>query len=95
MLYILPLIFKYQNANESLKIVNAKIRENFPKKSYKTVFTACNISLEDGEYFVDFKGKKKGTSAILTNMLGDNGLLIQDENSQDLKENDIVKVLLV
>ena len=95
MLYILPLIFKFKNSNESLKIVNAILKEDFPKKTKKTVFTAGNISLVEGDYYIDFNGKKKGTSAILTNMLGDIALLIQDENSQDLKANQKVKVLLV
>ena len=95
LLYVLPLIFKFKGANESLPIVNATIKDNFPKKTNKTVFTACNLTLKNGKYFVDFDGKKNGTSAILTNMLGDVGLLIQDENSTDIKAGESVKVIVI
>ncbi|BAK73359.1 MAG: molybdopterin molybdotransferase MoeA [Arcobacter sp.] len=94
-LYVLPLIYKFRNSNESLPIIKAKITQNFPKKTDKTVFTACNVSYINGEYFVDFKGKKEGTSAILTNMLESPALLIQDENSGDLKAGDLVDILLI
>jgi molybdopterin molybdotransferase len=92
LLYVLPLIFKFRGASETLKIKDATITNDFPKKTKKTVFTACNLKYKDGEYFVDMDGKKEGTSAILTNMLGDIALLIQDENSDDLKVGDKVKV---
>ena len=95
MLYVLPLIFKFKGANESLKIVEATIKQDFPKKTNKTVFSACNVSLEDGKYFIDFDGKKSGTSAILTNMLGNIGLLIQEEDSKDLKKGDSVRIILL
>jgi len=95
LLYVLPLLFKLQGGNESLKIINATIKDNFPKKTNKTVFTACNINLVNGNYEVDFKGKKNGTSAILTNMIGDNALLIQEEDVLDYKIDDTVKVLVI
>jgi molybdopterin molybdotransferase len=44
---------------------------------------------------VDFDGKKEGTSAILTNLLGSSALLIQDENSTDIKAGDLVNILLL
>ena len=95
LLYVLPLLFKLQGANETLKVVNAVLKEDFPKKVKKTVFSACNLRVVNGTYEVDFKDKKSGTSAILTNMLGQVALLIQDENSQNCKENDTVKVLMI
>jgi molybdopterin molybdotransferase len=95
LLYVLPLLFKLQRAGESLKVVEATIKCNYPKKANKTIFSACNVSLVDGEYFVDFDGKKSGTSAILTNMLGDVGLLIQTEDSQMIQKGDRVKVILL
>lgn len=95
LLYILPLIFKFQGNGEVLPIVDAVIKKDFPKKTKKTVFTACNLTLEDGKYFIDFDGKKSGTSAILTNMLGDVGLLIQDEKSSDIKAGETVKVVVI
>jgi molybdopterin molybdotransferase len=94
-LYVLPLIYKFRGAGESLPIVKAKINQNFPKKAPKTIFSACNVKYENGEYLIDFDGKKSGTSAILTNLLGSPALLIQEENSSDLKEGDLVDIILL
>jgi len=94
-LYVLPLIFKLKNTNESLKIVDAIIDCDYPKKAPKTIFSACNVCFKDGDYHINFDGKKSGTSAILTNMLGDVGLLIQEESSNNLKKGDKVKIILL
>ncbi len=44
---------------------------------------------------INFDGKKSGSSAILTNMLESPALLIQKENSQDIKSGDLVDILLL
>ena len=95
LLYVLPLIFKFKNSDESLPLVEAIIEENFNKKAPKTIFTACNVKYEDGNYKVNFEGKKNGTSAILTNMLGSPALLVQEEDSSSLQKGDKVKVILL
>jgi molybdopterin molybdotransferase len=64
-------------------------------KMKKTIFTACNVHYVNGQYQIDFEGKKEGTSAILTNMLENPALLIQDEDSEDLKTGDLVDILLL
>ena len=61
----------------------------------KTIFTACNVNYINGEYVIDFKDKKQGTSAILTNMLESPALLIQSEDSDDIKSGDLVDILLL
>lgn len=94
-LYLIPMIYKFMDTKKEHKIVKARIDRDFPRKMPKTVFTACNIKYEDGEYKIDFDGKKQGTSAILTNMLGASALLIQKEDSEDIKANDLVDVLLL
>ncbi len=94
LLYILPLIFKFKGAKESLNIKDAIIDCNFPKKTNKSVFTASNLEYKDGKYHINMDGKKNGTSAILTNMLGDIALLIQEENSSNLNVGDKVKVII-
>ncbi len=94
-LYILPLIFKMKNGWESLQVVDAIIDCDFQKKGNKTSFSACNVSYIDGKYHIDFDGKKSGSSAILTNMLGDVGLLVQEEDSGSLCKGDRVKVILL
>ncbi|KAB7887270.1 molybdopterin molybdotransferase MoeA [Poseidonibacter ostreae] len=94
-LYVLPLIYRFREANESLPIVKARISEDFPRKMPKTVFTACNVEYINNEYTINFDGKKKGTSAILTNMLENPAILIQKEDSEDIKAGDLVDILLL
>lgn len=94
-LYLLPMIYKLRGGHEKLPIVKAKIEQDFPLKMEKTIFTACNVQYIDSEYIINFDGKKSGTSAILTNMLDSPALLIQEENSQNLKAGDDAKILLL
>ncbi len=94
-LYILPMIYKLKQSNEKLPIVKAKISQDFPRNIPKTIFTACNVEYKNGLYQTNFNGKKKGTSAILTNMLENPALLIQNDDSKDIKTGDLVDVLLL
>jgi molybdopterin molybdotransferase len=94
-LYVLPLLFKLQSSKEKLKIVEANIKSSFSKKGNKTTFTAVNLTLSDGQYYCDFDGKKNGTSAILTNLLGNSGLLICSQGEQSYTMGDKVKVLKI
>ena len=94
MVYALRLIFRLKGGNETLNIVDGIITHDFALKQKKEIFTAGDIEYKDGRYYIDIKNKKQGSSAILTNMLGKTGLLIQKEDSLDLKANDKVKILL-
>lgn len=94
LIYLVPLIAKLQNNKSSLTKVRAKLSENIYKQSDKTEFRACNINLVHGEYFVDFKNKKVGSSAILTNMLGNSALLVLDECDGAKSMGDDVMVVL-
>jgi len=93
--YLLPMIYKFKGSNKTLPLVKAKITQDFPMRNKKTTFTACNVKYENSEYIIDFEGKKQGSSAILTNMLGSPALLMQDENSDDIKAGDLVDILLL
>ena len=95
LLYVVPLIAKLQKGKCSLRLVEATLRDGFNKRQKKAEFTACNYSLENGEYFVDFKGKKAGSSAILTNMLGSTALLVTSEEDAPKEEGNRVKILLI
>jgi molybdopterin molybdotransferase len=95
LVYVLPLIVKLQQGSYPLKKVKAKLKEPFTKRAKKAEFTACNVSLIQGEFYVDFKGKKVGTSAILTNMLGDIGLLFTSEDDTSKETGDEVDVFLL
>ena len=94
LLYLVPLIEKLQHGKCSLRQVKAKLSEPFIKRAKKAEFTACNVSLIQGEYYVDFKGKKVGSSAILTNMLGDVALLVTSEDDASKEIGDEVTILL-
>jgi len=94
LLYLVPLIEKFQEGKCSLHTVKATLKEPFVKRAKKAEFTACNISLREGEYYVDFRGKKVGSSAILTNMLGNVALLVTSEDDSSKEEGDEVNVLL-
>ncbi len=96
LLYVVPLIAKLQNRSLPIEKVRAVLDEPFVKRAKKAEFTACNLRLVDGLYRVDFQGKKVGTSAILTNMLGSVGLLYtsEEEGSKDAGEEvEVLKIL--
>ena len=95
LIYIVPLIYKMQNSSKVLEIVEAKLTQDFHKRSKLTEFTACNLHYTDNEYRVDFNDKKIGTSAILTNMLGGVALMITTPQDSNKKVGDIVKVLKI
>jgi molybdopterin molybdotransferase len=95
LIYLVPLIEKLQKGKCSLKVVNATLKEPFLKRQKKAEFTACHIFMEDGEYFVDFEGKKSGSSAILTNMLGSTALLVTSEENSSKVVGDKVQIMLL
>lgn len=95
LLYVLPLIAKLQQGKCALRKVKAVLDEPFKKRAKKAEFTACNLRLIDGRYHIDFKEKKVGTSAILTNMLGEVALLFTGEEEGSREKGDEVTVLLL
>ena len=94
-LYALPLIAKMLGKESGYRVVRAKLSEDFTKRSRFTEFTACNITLEDGTYSVDFEGKKVGSSAILTNLLNSSALMITAAEDSNLKKDTYVDVILL
>lgn len=95
LLYAVPLIKKFLGSEKVLEVVEATLSEPFNKRSKKSEFTACNLSFKEGGYFVDFAGKKSGTSAILTNMLGNSALIMSDESDGPLDAGLSVRVIKV
>ena len=79
LVYLIPIIYKYMNAKYEPMIVKANLKGKYSKKSKKTEFKPCNLSIEDSALCVDFVGKKDGTSAIMTNMLGSCALTVTSE----------------
>ncbi|MCX6052840.1 MAG: molybdopterin molybdotransferase MoeA [Campylobacterales bacterium] len=94
-LYTLPLIAKMLGKEKPYKTIEAKLAENFEKRSNMSEFTACNVVVEDGEYFVNFDNKKVGSSAILTNLLDGSALMISGEEDRDLEQGTFVNVILL
>jgi molybdopterin molybdotransferase len=74
----------------TLPIKQGKLRSNYKKKSNKTEVVAANLKFYDGNYSIDFEDKKSGSSAILTNMLGDITLVMISQESLDLSSGDLV-----
>jgi molybdopterin molybdotransferase len=94
LLYLVPLIEKLQQGKCTMQRVKATLKEPFAKRAKKAEFTACNVSLEEGRYYVDLEGKKVGSSAILTNMLGNAALLVISEDDTSKEAGDEVSILL-
>ncbi|MEA3373816.1 MAG: molybdopterin molybdotransferase MoeA [Campylobacterota bacterium] len=94
-LYAVPLIQRMLGRDEGLNIIEATLKEPFAKRSKKSEFTACNITVEDGCFMVDFEGKKVGSSAILNNMLGETALMITGEEDGNLEAGMAVNVILL
>jgi len=92
-LYVAPLISRMMGMDNPYEPIEATLKVPFAKRSNKSEFTACNLSFEDGRYWVDFDGKKTGSSAILTNLLGQAGLMICGEEDGDLEAGTLVRVI--
>ena len=93
LLYVIPLIKKFLGTEKVFEVVEATLTEPFNKRSKKSEFTACNLAFKDGKYVVDFVGKKVGTSAILTNMLGDAALIVSSEEDGPKEAGERVTVI--
>ena len=92
-LYVLPLLRDMQGLNPKSHYIEAIIEEDYKKRSPFTEFTACNLILKDGRFYVNLDGKKVGSSAILTNMLNNSALLRVEKESKFIKKGEVVKVL--
>ncbi len=94
-LYILPLLRAMSARDFKIPFTKAYIDEDYKKRSKYKEFTACSLVLKDGRVTVNLKGKKRGSSAILNNMLDNAALLCVDEDTKELKKGDIVEVVVL
>ena len=95
LLYGLPLVSRMLGKKKPYTKVEAKLSEDFQKRSRLTEFTACGVDVVDGEYFVNFDGKKVGSSAILTNLLNSSALMVTGEDDGNLEKGTFVNVILL
>jgi molybdopterin molybdotransferase len=93
LLYVVPILESLEN-KKVIKKIKAKLRDDFEKKFKKYQFVAVNISFENGEFIVDIRGKKQGSSGILTNMIGNRALMCLKEGLYTLKAGSEVDVLV-
>lgn len=93
MLYVAPLMARMMGRANPYEPIEATLKVPFSKRSNKSEFTACNLNFEDGRYWVDFEGKKAGSSAILTNLLGNAALMICGEEDGNLEAGTLVRVI--
>ncbi len=93
MLYVIPLIRRMLLQEARLETVEAVLMQDFDKRAKKTEFTPCNLLYKNGRYEADFKDKKIGSSAILTNMLGPCALVVTGEQSGVFKKGERVEVI--
>jgi molybdopterin molybdotransferase len=92
LLYVVPIADALEN-KKSLKFLTAKLRDDFKKVFKKTQFVAVNLSFEDGKYIVDTRGKKSGSSGILTNLINTKALMLLDEGLYELKAGSKVNII--
>jgi len=93
-LYVLPILYRLQGRKFKFEVVTARLLDCYKKRTKnKTEFAACNLYLKDGEYVCDFEGKRDGSSAIMTNMLGNVGLLWLEANESNKEAGEKVQVL--
>ncbi len=92
-LYVVPLIKRMLGVDDKYDIVWAKMKEDYKKRSKKSEFTAVNLTYTKEGYFVDLKGKKSGTSAILTNILHNPALLWIEVDEGGLKKGDLARII--
>jgi len=94
LLYLLPLMARFSATHHGLRTIKATLQESFTKRSDKTEFVSCHITSKDDQYLCDFKDKKLGSSAILTNMLGNTALMMLSSKDTSKDIGDEVPILI-
>jgi molybdopterin molybdotransferase len=92
LLYVVPIADALEN-KKSFEFLTATLRDDFKKVFKKTQFVAVNLSFENDRYIVDTRGKKSGSSGILTNLINTKALMWLDEGLYELKAGSVVKII--
>jgi len=92
-LYVIPMIRSMMGLSPELPMKRAKLSSEYKKKSKKSEIAVGNLSYHDSQYHIDFKGKRAGSSAIMTNMLGDTALIMIDKESQGVASGEEVNFI--
>lgn len=92
-IFVKPAIFKLMGLSWQPDVVVARLAEPLSKKAGLTVFFRVCLQKDDkGEYIARLSGPQG--SHQLKSMLGADGLLMADEDAEELKPGDMVKVRL-
>ncbi len=92
-LYVIPMIRYMLGLDPQLPMKKARLESKYSKKSRKTEVAVGNLGYHDNAYTINFKGKRAGSSAILTNMLGDTALIMIEKESADLDAGEWVEFI--
>ncbi|HIO90850.1 MAG TPA: molybdopterin molybdenumtransferase MoeA [Campylobacterales bacterium] len=93
LLYVVPMIRAMQGKSFDIEYKEGILNQDYIKKSKKTEFATADLTYVDGEYRVDFSTKRDGSSAILTNMLGDVCLMRLEDDESDKEKGSKVKII--
>ncbi len=94
LVYLVPILHKYFEVEKKPVILKAELLSKFKKKSKKTEFTPCKLSVIDGKLYADFSGNRDGTSAIMTNMLGHTALAVTTPDEGDKEAGESINVFI-
>lgn len=94
LLFCVPIIFAFRGGSEKLQIVKALAKNEYKNSTQNTVFTASNINYVNNSYEIDTFNKKSGTSAILTNLLGNSALAVIEPNTS-YKVDDFIDTIVL
>lgn len=73
----------------------AFLQGSYKKKTPFLEFVACNVRFEEGKIYADLKGKKDGSSAIISNLNQKAALMIVPKNSSLLKDGDLIDIVFM
>lgn len=76
-------------------VIKAFLKGCYHKKSPFLEFVACNVEFDEGKIVVNLQGKKKGSSAIISNLNLKSALMIVPKECENLEENALVDVILL
>ena len=76
-------------------VIKAFLKGSYAKKSPHLEFVACNVEFENGKVCVNLKGKKKGSSAIISNLNYKSALMIVPKERANIAENELVDIMLL
>lgn len=92
-LYVVPMVKKLLGLDEQLFNIQVIMENEVYNRTNKTMFKAVDLEFRDGKIFANNKEKKIGSSALLTNMLG-NSAIIKIEKSK-LEIGEVVEAILL